>query len=206
MHICNFYFYFKIYKKFIKIHNFYFIYIYIYYIYKIKIIYIYIYIYNFYFYIKLVLFWFLWISKHIKFIFKTFCEYVFKIFVKRIDHFAACNLFSSWICVQDEDLHCCSCIYLSANSLSNGNVQRCSRCKARRYLVMALCTAVIGLADWTHLIINFLIFPMRSSCCMQEVKAGFISSARCAKWNKSWNFLVMQKKSPSRPHAVFAAL
>ena len=106
----------------------------------------------------MVLFWFLWILANTSNLFsKLFCEYVFKIFIKRIDHFAACNLFSSWICVQDEDLHCCSCIYLSANSLSNGNVQRCSRCKARRYLVMALCTAVIGLADWTHLIINFLI-------------------------------------------------
>ena len=131
-----------------------FISIYIYFIkYLIFILYInkyiyYIYTYTFYFLYKIsFIFIFVNFSKHIKFIFKTFCEYVFKIFIKRIDHFAACNLFSSWICVQDEDLHCCSCIYLSANSLSNGNVQRCSRCKARRYLVMALCTAVIGLAD-----------------------------------------------------------
>ena len=62
----------------------------------------------------------------------------------------------------------------------------------KRYFVMALCTAVIGLAAWTHFVINCLILPIRSSCCMQKVIAGFTSSARCANWNKSWNFLVIQ--------------
>ena len=157
---------------------------------------------NFYVYIKIVLFWFLWVlantSNIVKLIFKIICENVIDISVKLVDHFAAIRTYATFfhlgfVC-RDEDLHC-TAVSLFVCKLINptleGNVQRCSRCRARRYT--ALCTAVVGLADWTHLIINCLIFPMRSSCCMQEVKAGFISSARCAKWIKSWDFLVMQK-------------